>query len=226
MKKYLFITIALFCANVLFAQTKNVTGTITGQEGKALKGVRFEVIDANIFAKSDKKGTFTLKKVETGDSVSVMVNRGEAAKFLIGDAIQLQLKVDGKTLAIDKGNGSPVFAMFETVAEEERANGSVVTAKMIQRNNYQNLKDVLKAFIPGMSIQTTANGETVSNIRGVKSLNLSSEPLVIVDGVEMDLTSANSSCNVYDIDRIEVNKDGMGYGIKGANGVIIIKTKR
>ena len=123
-----------------------------------------------------------------------MVNRGEAAKFLIGDAIQLQLKVDGKTLAIDKGNGSPVFAMFETVAEEERANGSVVTAKMIQRNNYQNLKDVLKAFIPGMSIQTTANGETVSNIRGVKSLNLSSEPLVIVDGVEMDLTSANSSC--------------------------------
>jgi len=226
MNKYLSISLMLLFATTLFAQQKDVSGVVTDSKGKVLKGIRMDVLNTGIHAKSDKKGIFILKQVESEDSVVVYLPKGQESKFRIGDAAKLQLKVKEAIMEVDKGNGTLEAQPLEKRSFDEQPNGSVITAKMIQRNNYQNLKDILRAFISGINIQTGANGETVSNIRGISSLNLSNEPLVIVDGAEMDLNTANLSCSVYDIDRIEVNKEGLGYGVRGANGVIIIKTKR
>ena len=79
----------------------------------------------------------------------------------------------------------------------------------------------IKAFIPGFS---TSGGS--STIRGSKTLTLSTEPLVLLDGRETTLDEADQSCNAQDVELIEVIKDGLGYGAKGANGVIIIRTKK
>ena len=144
---------------------------------------------------------------------------------MLGDAGRLQLKVSSGALEVGDGKGA---APTVTVAEwvfKRYGSGSVITAQMIERNGYLTIKEAVKACIPGVSFEYSDEGERIL-IRGSKSLNLSTDPLVIVDGAETTFAAADQGCHVNDVELIEVVKDGLGFGAKGANGVIIIKTKK
>jgi TonB-dependent SusC/RagA subfamily outer membrane receptor len=89
---------------------------------------------------------------------------------------------------------------------------------------------VLTGRFPGVEVMPTANGVAV-RIRGFTSILGSNEPLYVIDGVEIQPGpgGALTGINPHDIASIEVVKDPVGeamYGVRGANGVIIIKTKR
>ena len=86
---------------------------------------------------------------------------------------------------------------------------------------YSNMYDYLRGRVPG--VQVTSDNKIL--IRGVNSINLSTDPLIILDGSEIiDLSVINPN----DVDSVTVLKDGSAsiYGVRGANGVIIITTRR
>lgn len=226
MKKLLYVIVLLICYGPLFAQKRNVSGIVTDTNGKPLKGIQIKVMDTKILVKTNKNGEFLLKSVRPDDSVMVYLQRDKGAKFLLGEVDKLQLKIKKEAIQVDNGKGLAIESLFEQQLLQEYGSGNIVTARMIERNNYLSVKEAIKACIPGVNFQYTESGEERVSIRGEKSLNLSNEPLVIVDGVETNMTSANATCNIYDVELIEVIKDGLGYGVKGANGVIVIKTKK
>jgi TonB-dependent SusC/RagA subfamily outer membrane receptor len=83
---------------------------------------------------------------------------------------------------------------------------------------------------PGVTVATTSDGGISVRIRGTSSINGSNEPLYIVDGVPFapNQNGALVGINPYDIASIRVLKDAADltmYGVRGANGVVIIKTK-
>ena len=80
--------------------------------------------------------------------------------------------------------------------------------------------EFLQGKVPGVQVM----GTTI-RVRGTNSINSSSDPLILVDGLEM---SDISNLNPNDVDSVEVIKDGSAsiYGVRGANGVILIKTKK
>ena len=87
------------------------------------------------------------------------------------------------------------------------------------------------AKVPGVWITRTPDGGIAIRIRGTTSLNASNAPLYVVDGMAIQAGPNGSltGINPYDIETIEVLKDAAStsmYGSRGANGVIIIKTKR
>lgn len=88
-------------------------------------------------------------------------------------------------------------------------------------STYATVFDYLRGRVPGLEV--TANNKII--IRGLNSIYGSSEPLIIVDGVEVEDIS---NLNPRDIGNINVLKDGSAsiYGARGGNGVIIINTKR
>lgn len=90
--------------------------------------------------------------------------------------------------------------------------------------SYTNIADYLMGRVPGLSV-TKQRGGYKYTIRGINSINLSTDPLFIVDGVE---TMSIDYLNPRDIQSVEVIKDGSAsiYGSRGANGVILITTKR
>jgi outer membrane receptor protein involved in Fe transport len=112
-----------------------------------------------------------------------------------------------------------------TLYNNETRAMSVITSEMIERMNSLTIADAIKGLVPGVNVQTDSTGESFVTMRGNKSLNLSRNALIIVDGMETTFDHANGM-SVYDVESIEINKDGFGYGIKGANGVITIKTKK
>ncbi|NIR60030.1 MAG: TonB-dependent receptor plug domain-containing protein, partial [Gammaproteobacteria bacterium] len=89
----------------------------------------------------------------------------------------------------------------------------------------------LMGRVPGVWITHTPDGELAIRIRGSTSIRGSTEPLYVIDGMPIQPGPAGqlSGISVYDIASIEVLKDVAStsmYGVRGANGVIVIKTKR
>ena len=106
-----------------------------------------------------------------------------------------------------------------------------MTAEDIERQPGQPIEQVLMGRFPGVTVTRTADGGVAVRIRGTTSIRGSNEPLYVIDGVEIQAGPGGSlsGINPHDIASIEVVKDPAGeamYGVRGANGVIIIKTKR
>lgn len=101
---------------------------------------------------------------------------------------------------------------------------SKVSTEDSQMASYNNIGEYLMGRVPGLMV--TKQGSSYKyTVRGLNSINLSTDPLFIVDGVE---TSNIDYLNPRDIQSVEVIKDGTAsiYGSRGANGVILITTKR
>ena len=91
--------------------------------------------------------------------------------------------------------------------------------------SYTDIWEYLRGRLPGVSIGPSEGGKTPTiNIRGINSINLSTQPLIMVDGVETDDISF---LNPNDVGSVSVLKDASAsiYGTRGANGVILITTK-
>jgi TonB-dependent SusC/RagA subfamily outer membrane receptor len=105
-----------------------------------------------------------------------------------------------------------------------------VTAQEIQPAPDRSLDQMLLGRFPGVMVMATAGGGISVRIRGISSFYSSNEPLYVLDGIPVR-PGPNGSfgwLNPYDIASIEVLKDPAEtgiYGVRGANGVIVIKTK-
>ena len=96
--------------------------------------------------------------------------------------------------------------------------------ELLKKRSARNLAELLQGQIPGLFISLGPSGMT-ANIRGINSINSGTEPLIVVDGMAYDsFAVVNSFLDVNTIQSIQVQKDGGLYGIRGANGVIIITT--
>jgi TonB-dependent SusC/RagA subfamily outer membrane receptor len=123
-------------------------------------------------------------------------------------------------------------------AQKPRANistappvaATTVTAEDLDRAGGDPIEKTLAARVPGVWITRTADGGIAVRIRGQTSINASTEPLYVIDGLEVQTGpgGALTGVNPHDIETIEVLKDAASlayYGVRGANGVILIKTK-
>lgn len=119
-----------------------------------------------------------------------------------------------------KPNASPPPVRQQGVTEED-----------IARAPEQPIEQQLMAKVPGIEVSRTSSGEIAIRIRGGSSLYGSNEPLYVVDGIALQPNPGGGlpGVNPYDIASIEVLKDAASttmYGSRGANGVIVIKTKQ
>jgi TonB-dependent SusC/RagA subfamily outer membrane receptor len=106
-----------------------------------------------------------------------------------------------------------------------------VTSEDIQRAPGQSIEEHLRGKVAGVTVTRTAEGGIAVRIRGATSIYGSSEPLYVLDGVPITPGPGGSLTGIdpYDIESIKVLKDPADtamYGMRGANGVIIITTKR
>jgi TonB-dependent SusC/RagA subfamily outer membrane receptor len=108
--------------------------------------------------------------------------------------------------------------------------GSTVTASEIERNPNADVQEVLKGRIAGVNVERSPDGGIIVRVRGSSTLQGNDAPLYLLDGQPIEPGPNGSiGINPYDIESIKVLKDPASltmYGIRGANGVVVIKTKR
>ena len=117
-----------------------------------------------------------------------------------------------------------------TPAAPAPPSGNMVTGEELDRAGNDPIEKTLEARVPGVLVSRAPDGSLVVRIRGNSSINGNFEPLYVIDGmaVQPGPGGALSGINPHDIESIEVLKDAASlsfYGLRAANGVILIKTK-
>ena len=205
------------------SKTKKVTGVVKDEKGEP-------VIGANVVEKgttngiiTDIDGNFELNVVSSSVlEISYIGYISQEIKVGNDDQFRIRLVEDTQNLDEVVVVGYGMSRKRDIVSAMANVKG-----KTFSSASTSNVQDILQGKVAGLDIRTSRfPGDNQSiNIRGARSLNAGNSPLVIVDGVPGSLSDLNS----YDIESLEVLKDAASsaiYGSMGANGVILVTTKR
>lgn len=212
-------------STLLAAQEKTVNGTVTDEQGSPLPGASIVIDGTANGTQTDFDGNYTINVAE--GQVLVFSYVGFSSQSItVGASSTINVGLQEDAAQLDE-----VVVVGYGSQNKESLSGSVATIgneKLTKQPVFQT-SQALQGLSPGLTaIQSSgrpgADGATI-RIRGVNSINASSSPLVIIDGIEGDLNGIDSG----DIESISVLKDAGAaaiYGNRGANGVIVITTKR
>lgn len=208
----------LYSANVR-AQDRVLHGIVTTFDSIPLIGASVKVQSTKQVALTDSLGMFSVGcnnndklKVSASGFFNQKVNVKEKIRFV---AVNLHLKPGEKNrqIAIGYGyiNDKNKLSAISTLNDDE-----------FDYNRYQNILDLIQSRFAGVQV---VDGEII--IRGKNSILSSNAALIVVDGVISD-NSILSTIKPIDVKSINIIKDGSTaiYGSRGANGVVIIDTKR
>ena len=202
-------------------------GRIVDAEGNPIAGAVVNVAEQSRIALSDENGYFTLKNVKPADELNVSsvgyFNATATADFNEGFQIVMEADLD------EYAHTMPVpFGRKEKKLMTEAT--SVVSGETLQKHPITVLQNAFTSTVNGVQTYEWSSEpgwtETAMYIRGIRTMNKSARsPLVIVDNVERDL----SFLDAFPIENITILKDAAAsaiYGMRGANGAIIVTTKR
>jgi TonB-dependent starch-binding outer membrane protein SusC len=214
---------------------QTVTGTITdATTGQALAGVNVSVKGSNIATLSDSKGAFTIT-VPDQNSVLVVTHVG----YLSQESVVGSNSVVNFSLQINASDLSQVVVVGYGTQNKKDVTGAVKSLKSDAFNKgiINSPQQLLQGKVAGVNV-TSASGEPGGilgiSIRGPGGVRTGSTPLFVVDGLPLDNSSTGGGdplnfINPQDIESIDVLKDASAtaiYGSRGANGVILITTKK
>lgn len=226
MKKLILIIFSVIWAAQLFAQVTRVNGTITDENGGPLPGV-------NIVEKTTTNGVIT-----DGNGKYSIALRNPNATLIISFIGYAPQEIPVKSGTLNARLIPDIISLEEVVAvgygAQKKASvvGSISTAtsEELKQMGTPNLSNALAGRVTGL-VAIAGSGRPGGDdaeiyIRGVSTLNsANSKPLILVDGVERDYTQLDPE----DIESFSVLKDASAtavYGVRGANGVLLITTKR
>lgn len=227
--KKLFAWFLMISALSMSAQDKSnnvvpFNGLVTDMLGTPLKGVKIYVVTKSFAAKTDKEGKFGLSNVKPSDTLHVEykkekydipVNGKRSMKIILGN--QMPEAQEDQDL-VDIGYG---YVKRREVLQA--TNG--IPGEVLRRTGKTNLLEALTGLVPGLKVSSSGvPGQSVSvNMRGIGSINQSSEPIYLIDGVQ---TSSLDYVNLNDVESVEVMKDASIYGANGANGAILVHLRK
>ncbi|MFZ4771975.1 MAG: SusC/RagA family TonB-linked outer membrane protein, partial [Ferruginibacter sp.] len=252
-KRFTISYLLLFFTLFSFAQTGTVSGTVKDADNKPINGATITVKQTKVSTVADKEGNFSIRAVK-GNTITISSVNFQSQDFVIGNATKIDVKLERQTGSLDDvvviGYGTVRKRDVTGAVTSVDLNkvGEVPLTSIDQA-----LAGRAGGVQINQSSGQAGSGTSI-RIRGGNSLNGSNEPLFVIDGfpiindnaafaAPLNLGLTNNSqekpqgqpngalnwLNPADIQSIEVLKDGSAtaiYGSRGANGVIIITTKK
>lgn len=245
MKKCLFTVFTLLLVVVTSYAQRNITGKVTGTDGEPLAGVTVMAKGTSTGTASDADGNYMLK-VPAGSEVLVFSYVGyNSQEITLGASNQVNVSLsEGEVL-----NELVVTALGVTRYKNDLAySAQKVDGEDLTNTRDGNVLNSLSGRVAGLNVKRNNNlgGSTNIVLRGAKSLTGDNQALFVVDGVPIDNTNTNTAnqrrgrlgydygsaaadINADDIANVTVLKGAAAtalYGSRGANGVILITTKK
>jgi TonB-linked SusC/RagA family outer membrane protein len=225
---WIFTLLLAFFIQFAFAQEKTISGVVTDAAGLPLPGVNVLIQGTKTGVQTDMEGKYSIAAAPGQKLVFSFIGY-EDQVFAVGtsNTISVQMSDDPRVL-----DAVVVEAYRTTSQKKSNIASTTVTSKTIEGRPNASFVQTLQGQIPGLNI-TTGSGQPGANnttviLRGVGSINGNIEPLYVIDGVPQNSDNFRS-INPNDIESVSVLKDAGAtsiYGNRGANGVIIVKTKR
>ncbi len=213
---------------VLFAASAapfRVAGQVTDEDGEPLTGVSVQLENAKNGVTTDVDGNYAISVNAPGTLVFSYIGMAPQ-KIKVNAARKLNVVMKPDVSVLDD-----VVVVGYGVQRKVNLTGSVqsVGSDEILRRSVSNGSSALQGIVPGLTATVSSGapgGDQASlQIRGLGSLNSSSSPLILIDGVEGDM----NRIDLNNVESISVLKDAASasiYGSRASNGVILVTTKR
>lgn len=226
-KRFLLLLLGLFLTGLVMAQQRKITGTVTSEEnGDPIPGVTIRPKGLNVGTITAADGTYSLTMPD-GATILVFTYVGyEPAEVEVGesDVVNVELK-----LVTEEITGVVIIGYQSIVDKNIISSVEVIAPDDLVKSTAPTLQGALQGKAAGVLV-TQGTGmpgaAPAIRIRGIGSINGDAGPLVVVDGIiDGDLSSISPG----DVESMQVLKDASAtaiYGARGANGVIIVTTKR
>ena len=231
LKKYILkLFLLLFGVLIAFgasAQVRNVTGKVTSADGNPIPGATIMVKGTASGTTSDVNGRFAISVKNQGAVLIISFVGFEKSEVTIGAQKELFITLKENVRELDQ---VVVIGYGTTKKSDLTSSISSVKGTEIKKMTVGNVTTSLQGKVPGLQVfaGSGAPGATPKVlVRGFTSINLSTDPLYVVDGIPMG-TNINF-LNPSEVESIEVLKDASAcaiYGSRGSNGVILITTIR
>jgi len=223
-------------------QRKTVTGKITSATGESMPGVTVAIKGTSVGTISDMDGNYSVAVPEGGTTLVFSFIGMETQTIEIGGQSKIDVIMNPVTIGLEE-----VVAIGYGTVKKSDVTGSVISVSNDELNSrpVNNALEAMQGRAAGVDITTSQRPGTLGsiNIRGARSLTASNEPLYVVDGVplmserltdteklqDVKKSSGIETINPQDIESIDILKDASAtaiYGSRGANGVVLITTKR
>lgn len=223
----------------LSAQNRTISGKVTDSTGAAIAGATVAVKGSNRGTSTGSDGAFTLSVPPTAKTLII------TAVNFTAQEVSIQGKTEVGTISMRQGTTAlnEVVVVAYGVQKKSNVTGAVATVSgaQVADRPFTSVDKALQGDVAGLQVTSTSGAPgsaTDIRLRGIGSINASSSPLWVIDGMiatQGDLTSNNttanalSSLNPDDIESISVLKDAAStsiYGSRAANGVILVTTKK
>ncbi len=219
---------ACFCCLALHAQQSTpLNGLVTDADGKALSKVKISLTgDTDRKTRTDRKGRFGLADVKPTDTLRLDF-KGEAYAIPVEGRKHLRIVWYLERHAADAREDTTLVDIGYGLEKRKRYAGysNGISGEELRKSGASTLLEALQGRIAGLRISTPNRpgdqGDVL--IQGTKSILASSTPLFVVDGM---IVEDISSVSLYEVEHVEVMKDASIYGSRGANGAILIRTRR
>ena len=227
MKRLLLVCgLFLFVVGIAAAQ-RTVTGTVIDEDGESLIGVTILVEGTTTGTVTDIDGNYSIQLPANAETLTFSYTGYASQSVLVGNRSVVDVTLEVSALLIDE---VIVTAFGVTPKEAFSGSADVLTAEDLQSRTVTSPIAALEGRATGVQFTSASGGPGSSPdifIRGIGTLNGSARPLYVVDGIQYqgDLSTINQE----DIESLTVLKDASStalYGSRGANGVILITTKR
>jgi len=203
------------------SSVRDVYLQIIKKRGRPVRNIVVHSASTGVTGVTDRSGLFLFKNMLDIDTITVFLPvRGATIFPITGDMDSIVVTLRSSRLySYTSKDGQIVF--FERDNKTE-SNTLFDVPAMLKQSRYVSLIDMLRGHVAGLDINSSGG----ANIRGIGSVTGAIEPLVVLDGVVIGtLNEANNMININDIKTIEVLKSAPEWGMRGANGVIIITSK-
>ncbi len=228
-KEHLVLTTGLHSAKMFHkvSLSQPVTGKITGNDGEAIPGASIKIKGSSKGTATNADGTFKID-VPDGNAVLVISSTGYVSKEVtVGNQSVINVVLQNDIQALEE-----VVVVGYGERKKSDVTGSMVSVGSAELNQrpVANALQGIQGRAAGVDIQSNERPGQVGKvtIRGVRSLTASNEPLYVVDGIPL-VSGSIDNINPNDIESVDVLKDASAtaiYGSRGANGVVLITTKR
>jgi len=239
MKKLVLFLFAICIGFVFTTNAQTVTGVIiAADDGQPVPAVNIQVKGTNLGTMTDIDGAYS---ITVSDQTAVLVYSFVGYKtqeVVVGSQTKIDVTLETDATVVDE---IVVTGYGTQLKSKVTGNISKVKGEDIQNVPVPSIQQAMQGKSAGVFIESAngkVSGGTRMRIRGSSSISADNEPLFIVDGVPLTRESLNqsgaainplSSINVNDIESVDILKDASStaiYGSRGANGVVLITTKK
>nr|WP_321452664.1 TonB-dependent receptor [uncultured Carboxylicivirga sp.] len=224
--------IILAPANVMTTQQDKITvsGEVKDNKGEPLPGVSIIIKGTTVGTITDINGLYSLINVPSTATLIYSFIGMETSEIEVGGQSQINITMEDSSFGMDE-----VIVVGYGTQKKSDITGSVtsVSSERLSKIPVSNVMQAVQGSVSGVSISQTSSipGEAPNiTIRGGGSITASNSPYVVVDGIPITKMGGSiNDINPNDIQSIEILKDASAvaiYGMNGANGVILITTKK